>query len=79
MPHRGFLAIAMKFTAVFASCLLVSIAKTHTIPELHAIPSNVQKLYDTVKNGGCHNYVDNDHALRDGEGHKGEISTALAR
>jgi len=63
----------MKLT-VFSFCLIISLANASIIPLPQSIPSNIQKLYDTVKHGGCRNYIHNNKSLGDGEGHRGETS-----
>jgi hypothetical protein len=84
-----YLVPAMKFTVtVFTSSLLISFAvahslrghRTHSIcrSTAHSIPSNVQTLFNTVKNGGCQKFVANNHNLSDGQGNSGEILALLA-
>lgn len=75
---------AMKFiVTVFTSSLLISFAVAHSLrghrtrstrrSAAHAIPSNVQTLFNTVKNGGCQKFVGNNQNLGDGQGNSGEI------
>jgi hypothetical protein len=74
----------MKFiVTVFTSSLLISFAVAHSLrghitrstrrSAAHAIPSNVQTLFNTVKNGGCQKFVGNNHNLGDGQGNSGEV------
>jgi len=72
---------AMKFiVTIFTSSLLISFSAAHSLrghrtrsnrSTAHAIPSNVQTLFNTVKNGGCQKFVENNHNLGDGHGHSG--------
>ena len=84
-----YLVPAMKFTVtVFTSSLLISFAVAHSLrghrtrsirrSTAHSIPSNVQTLFNTVKNGGCQKFVANNHNLSDGQGNSGEILDLLA-
>jgi hypothetical protein len=69
--------ITMKFAnfaSVSAFSLFVSLARASTIHVAHSIPSNIQKLYNAVKNGGCQHYIHHNHTLSDGEGNRGETS-----
>ena len=76
--YRAFAGALTKIIAIFAVYLAASIVEACAIFVAHSVPSNIQKLYDAVKHGGCKNFVDNNHNLGDGHSNTGEALT-LAR